>query len=57
MNTEGQVKTLSGVTGSTKGTVAVYGDQLLFYVPSSTSTQKISLLGFATGLTSAKELP
>ena len=45
------------VTGSTKGTVAVYSDQLLFYVPSSTSKQKISLLGFATGLTSAKELP
>ena len=57
VNPEGQVKSLSGVTGSTKGTVAVYGDQLLFYVPSSTSKQKISLLGFATGLTSAKELP
>jgi hypothetical protein len=57
VNTEGQVKSLSGVTGSTKGTVAVYGDQLLFYVPASTSKQKISLLGFATGLTSAKELP
>lgn len=57
VNPEGQVKTLSGVTGSTKGTVAVYGDQLLFYVPASTSTQKISLLGFATGLISAKELP
>ena len=58
VNTEGQVKTLSGVTGSTKGTIAVYGDQLLFYVPSAQSkSQKISLLGFATGLTSAKELP
>ncbi|QNE47357.1 hypothetical protein F1C58_10910 [Glaciihabitans sp. INWT7] len=57
VNPEGQVKSLSGVTGSTKGTVAVYSDQLLFYVPSSTSTEKISLLGFATGLTSAKELP
>lgn len=57
VNPEGQVKTLSGVTGSTKGTVATYGDQLLFYVPSATSKQKISLLGFATGLTSAKELP
>jgi hypothetical protein len=54
---EGQVKSLSGVTGSTKGTVAVYGDQLLFYVPTVTSKQKISLLGFATGLTTAKELP
>jgi hypothetical protein len=58
VNTEGQVKSLSGVIGSTKGTVAVYGDQLLFYVPTSTnSKQKISLLGFATGLISAKELP
>ncbi|CAN5449996.1 hypothetical protein BH10ACT4_BH10ACT4_06600 [soil metagenome] len=57
VNPEGQVKSLSGVTGSTKGTVAVYGDQLLFYVPASTSKQKISLLGFATGLISAKELP
>jgi hypothetical protein len=57
VNPEGQVKSLSGVTGSTKGTVAVYSDQLLFYVPASTSKQKIFLLGFATGLTSAKELP
>jgi hypothetical protein len=57
VNTEGQVKSLSGVTGSTKGTVAVYGDQLLLYVPSTNSKQKIFLLGFATGLTSAKELP
>jgi hypothetical protein len=57
VNPEGAVKSLSGVTGSTKGTVAVYGDQLLFYVPSSTSNQKITLLGFATGLISAKEIP
>jgi hypothetical protein len=57
VNPEGQVKSLSGITGSTKGTVAVYGDQLLFFVPSVTSSQKISLLGFATGLVSAKELP
>ena len=57
VNPEGQVKSLSGVTGSTKGTVAIYGDQLLFYVPSTTSNQKITLLGFATGLISAKELP
>ena len=57
VNPEGQVKSLSGVTGSTKGTVAVYGDQLLFYVPNSNSKQDIALLGFATGLISAKELP
>ena len=62
VNTEGAVKSLSGITGSTKGTVAVYGDQLLFYlpkapVPGETQSQKITLLGFATGLISAKELP
>jgi hypothetical protein len=57
VNPEGEVKSLSGLTGSTKGTVAVYGDQLLFFVPSVTSNQKISLLGFATGLVSAKEAP
>lgn len=59
VNPEGAVKSLSGVTGTTKGTVAVYGDQLLFFVPSATSKgdPKISLLGFATGLVSAKEIP
>lgn len=56
VNPEGAVKSLSGITGTTKGTVAVYGDQLLFYVPSSTSNQKITLLGFATGLISAEEI-
>ncbi|HAM27341.1 MAG TPA: hypothetical protein DCP11_11765 [Microbacteriaceae bacterium] len=57
VNPEGAVKSLSGITGTTKGTVAVYGDQLLFYVPPASSKNKIVLLGFATGLVSAKELP
>jgi hypothetical protein len=57
VNPEGAVKSLSGITGSTKGTVAVYGDQLLFYVPKASSKSKITLLGFATGLISAKEIP
>lgn len=57
VNPEGAVKSLSGVTGSTKGTQAVYGDQLLFYVPPIGSKDKVVLLGFATGLISAKELP
>jgi hypothetical protein len=61
VNPEGAVKSLSGITGSTKGTVAVYGDQLLFYVPKASrdgsSSAKITLLGFASGLISAKELP
>ncbi|MES2172036.1 MAG: hypothetical protein V4479_15160 [Actinomycetota bacterium] len=55
VNPEGAVKSLSGITGSTKGTVAVYGDQLLFYVPKASSKTKITLLGFATGLISAAE--
>jgi hypothetical protein len=57
VNPEGAVKSLSGITGSTKGTTAVYGDQLLFYVPPISSKDKVVLLGFATGLISAKELP
>ncbi|MET4782599.1 hypothetical protein [Glaciihabitans sp. UYNi722] len=59
VNPEGAVKSLSGLTGTTKGTTAVYGDQLLFYVPpiSSKGNKKVVLLGFATGLISAKELP
>lgn len=58
VNPEGAVKSLSGITGSTKGTVAVYGDQLLFYVPPAVSANsKVVLLGFTTGLVSAKELP
>ena len=57
VNPEGAVKSLSGITGTTKGTTAVYGDQLLFYVPPVISKDKVVLLGFATGLISAKELP
>ncbi|CAN5144456.1 hypothetical protein BH09ACT3_BH09ACT3_11060 [soil metagenome] len=56
VNPEGQVKSLSGVTGSTKGTAAVYGDQLLFYVPQASSREKIRLLGFASSLIAAREL-
>ena len=56
VNPEGQVKSLSGVSSSTKGTSAVYGDQLLFYVPSAGSKEKIRLLGFTSGLIAAKEL-
>lgn len=57
INAEGAVKTLSGVSSTTKGTKATYGDQLLFYVPPSSSTgEKIKLLGFTSALISAKEL-
>jgi hypothetical protein len=57
VNPEGAVKSLSGLTGTTKGTIAVYGDQLLFYVPKAGTKAKITMLGFATGLISAKEIP
>lgn len=58
INPGAQAKALSGKTQSTKGIVATYGLQLLFYVPPVTdSGKKIQLLGFAQGLISATELP
>ena len=57
INAEGAVKSLSGVSSTTKGTVATYGDQLLFYVPSVTSAdQKVILIGWASALIAAKGL-
>jgi hypothetical protein len=55
INAEGAVKSLSRVSSTTKGTIATYGDQLLFYVPPATSGQKIVLLGWASALIAAKE--
>jgi hypothetical protein len=52
----GATKTLSGITGTTKGITAVHGDQLLFYVPKAGGNKKIVLLGFDEGLISAKEV-
>jgi hypothetical protein len=56
INAEGAVKSLSGVSSTTKGTIATYGDQLLFYVPAGSSDQKIKLIGWASALIAAKEL-
>ena len=56
-NPTGAVKSLSGVAGTTKGTVADYDYQLLFYIPPIGSTEKITLLGFSGGIVSAKEVP
>lgn len=56
INAEGAVKSLSGVSSTTKGTVATYGDQLLFYMPPADSDQKIVLIGWASALIAAKEL-
>jgi hypothetical protein len=52
----GQIQALSGKATSTTGLVAVYGDQLLFYVPAASNPGKIELLGYGQGLISAKEL-
>ena len=41
---------------STKGVVATYGDQLLFYVPPAGSDSKIVLLGYTQGLVKAGEV-
>lgn len=56
VNPTGAVKALSGVSVSTKGVVATYTDQLLFYVPPAGSDEKIVLLGWAQGLLTAKEV-
>ena len=56
VNPSGQVKALSGVTITTKGVVATYGDQLLFYVPPAGSDGKIILLGYSQGLVKATEI-
>ena len=52
----GQIQALSGKATSTTGLIAVYGDQLLFYVPAASNSSKIVLLGYGQGLISAKEL-
>ncbi len=56
VNTSGQVKALSGLAVSSKGVVATYGDQLLFYVPPTGSGEKIVLLGYTQGLVKAGEI-
>jgi hypothetical protein len=57
VNPKGQVKALSGKSASTRGIVATYGLQILFYVPPVSATdQKIVVLGYAQGLVSAVEV-
>jgi hypothetical protein len=55
VSSTGGIKALSGKARSTKGLVATYGDQLLFYVPAASKSGKIVLLGYTTGLISAVE--
>ena len=57
VNPKGQVKALFGKDASTRGVIATYGLQLLFYVPPvSAPDQKIVLLGYAQGLVAATEV-
>jgi hypothetical protein len=52
----GATKALAQVGSTGKGIVSTYGYQLLFSVPSAGSNRPVQLLGYAQGLTSAKEL-
>lgn len=56
VNPSGAVKAITGKDMSTKGFRAVYGDQLLFFVPREGEPGKIVLLGFSQALISAKEI-
>jgi hypothetical protein len=56
VNAPPDVAALLGKSVSTKGLTAIYGDQLLFYVPSAQVGGKIVLLGYTQGLVSAVEL-
>jgi hypothetical protein len=55
VSAKGATKALSGKATSTKGIVATYGDQLLFYVPPAGKSGKIVLLGYSQGLIQAAE--
>lgn len=55
INPSGAVKALSSIAVTTKGVLATYGDQLLFYVP-PVGGGKIILLGYSQGLVTATEL-
>ena len=57
VNPTGQIKALSGLAVSTKGVVATYAEQLMFYIPPAGSDGKIILLGYSQGLVSATEIP
>jgi hypothetical protein len=56
INAPADFAALSGKSLSTRGLKAVYGDQLLFYVPSASSGGKIILLGYSQGMIAATEL-
>jgi hypothetical protein len=53
VSASGETAALLGTATSTKGIVATYGDQLLFYVPAASASGRIELLGYSQGLISA----
>jgi hypothetical protein len=50
----GAFEALSGLSGRQEQMVSVVAHQLLFFVPSATSGEKIQLLGYTTELVEAK---
>jgi hypothetical protein len=56
VSVSGDEKIMLGADGSASGVRSVYGDMLLFYVPSSSDNGKIRLLGATQGLISVRGL-
>lgn len=48
------VKTLTGVSQSSTGFTTTYADQLFFFVPAQSSTERIRFLGYSSDILSAK---
>ena len=55
LEVSGETAALLGKSTTEKSVVATYGDVFLFSVPGAGSTQKVSLLGFRSGIISAEE--
>ncbi|MCR2801055.1 glycosyl transferase [Microbacterium sp. zg-Y818] len=51
------VSTLTGATQSASGFTTTFGDQLFFYVPAKSSTERIQLLGYSSHILDAKVIP
>ena len=48
------VQTLTGVSQSSTGFTTTYADQLFFFVPSQSSKERITLLGYSSSILDAK---
>jgi len=56
VSVSGLEKIMLGTGGSTRGIRSIYGDMLLFYVPSVSNNERIRLLGVTQGLLDVKGL-